>query len=854
MNLSFLDKLNPEQKQAVLTTDGPLLIVAVAGSGKTTVLINRVAYLVEQGINPESILLITFTVKAAQNMKNRAMKLANKDCGKVYASTFHSFYADMLRKYGRNIDIDPNFSIITGGDVNDSIEYVLNSKKELSEKPGFPPIAAISSLYSISINTNTSIKSLVRINPNLFEFSKDLEVLYDEWVKYKKSKNIFTYDDLMLAMAELVKNDKARQAIQNKFKYIMVDEYQDINALQQQILDYIVGPDRNFAVVGDDYQSIYRFRGSDVKYITEFENNNPDATTITIDTNYRSTEEILSFVNDIMHKKADFGIQKDMHGINRHGDPVQIIKVEDEDDESYCLLNKIIDSYENKEPLNETAVLARSGKETVRLELLLAKNNIPFDKRGGKKFIEEDCIIDMIALMNIISNPINQIGWFRSLKILPNIGNVNATKICEFYQDKDFLIKDQWKSHKYYEWLKKLNVLYNELYSLGYKEAFDRLLGFYCEVRQYQIDTMKTKTESNRTKRQEELNADKELLEILAEIKDDYNSFTQLLDALSFGKNDTEDSDGVIISTIHSAKGLEFNNVYIMNVIDERFPGMAKTKDDIDEELRCFYVALTRAKNNLTLIVPNYITNRGEQVETTISSFIDESLNYAQIQEYSKYDILHRMTLQFELVPEPLFGKNLRSKLTSQDWTKISKSVRKYCRCSICKQKYPEEELEAHEVWSYNDIAGEQKLIDIIPVCKLCHNTIHIGSGSIRYDINVLRDHYCKINGVSLEEELKIEEEAFKTWNKRNTIEWTQTTPQSIINRYLYTNTAVETYKKQFSDTKTENVSIEKIYIKVSYSEKDEAKALGARWDPIKKSWYYTSKNNPEQFKKWKKE
>lgn len=835
---SYLDKLNPRQREAVTSTEGPLQIIAVAGSGKTTVLVNRVAYLVESGVKPEEILLLTFTKKAASNMLQRAAKLSDERCSEVYAKTFHSFYSDMLHHYGNYIGLPANFIVLTENDEIDRLDYVKAQHTNYKELRGFPTSKDIICMYSSAVNRDIPLSEVIK-NQGAEEYEAEICHLKELLSQYKKEKNELSYDDLMLRMYELLQNDEARKRIQNKFRYIMVDEYQDTNALQEKILQLCMNDARNIAVVGDDYQSIYAFRGSKVDLIISFADRVKDCKTVTIDTNYRSTNEILEFANSVMLNKAHFGIDKQMNGTGRHTERVKLIHIETEADEAQDVFNKIIEAHKEGVSYNEIAVLARSSRELNSLDKLLMVNRIPYEKLGGVKFFEHDAVRDMLAYLSCVSRQEDVISWFRILKLLPDIGLKHGQAISSECTDPNFLRNEKYGKKKYVKDLEKLHDLIHNMRSeADFEVIYDMIMDYYVTLRQSIIDNRKVKDESIRTRYQNELNEDIVLCRELKDLALQYQSIPEFLNSLVLDEVSTNqtDTEHVTISTVHSAKGLEWEHVYILNCVNERFPS-ARTKQgskEDEEELRCFYVAITRAKSRLYLYAPEMLLNGRSYDPTTLSRYIDASLLYVDEENFDSDNIIHKSTLQFELVPEPLFYKAPRTQMSKSEWDGISASVRKSCTCAICGKKVPIQQLHAHERYSYNDYLHIQRLVDIIPVCELCHNTIHIGYGSTAMPISDLRKHYCDVNGISEGEEQREEKSAFELWENRNNYEWTQEIPESVLDQYR---PKLQTNKK--------------FYIQCPYEEKDEAKSLGARWDGAQRSWYYTDPDDAPKFKKW---
>ena len=834
----YLENLNENQLKSVLHTEGPLRIIAVAGSGKTTVLVNKVAYLVDNGVIPEKILLLTFTNKAAQNMIDRAAKLKNENCKNVCACTYHSLCLKLVKQYSEKLKLPDNFVIETPVEEAERVEYVKAKLGDYNEMSDFPSGQELINAWSYALNTETPIEDVLE-QKHWIEFKQDIFKIKEAYEKHKKEVNVLSFDDLLIYTDRLLDIPEVRQKIQQSFDYIMVDEYQDTNNLQEHILVRLVNNQHNITIVGDDYQSIYKFRGADVSKIINFNNLYKECESITIDINYRSSDEVLDFVNAMMDYKATFGIHKTMAGINRHSEKPKLIKVQTEVDEAYYIFKNIIDAVNENKNLDDYAILSRASKSSALLETLLTKSEIPYEKLGGKKFLELDCIKDMIAFMKCISNPFDTVSWFRVLKIMPQIGDARSQVISEKCTDRNFLLREEFNELKCSDSLIILNNAFkNFRKKTDFKNLFEEVRDFYLQTRQQIVDNRQIKAEKNRRKYQLELNQDIKNVNILYEIAQDYNSIDNFLSdlALDSTQKTEEPKNGVVtLSTVHSAKGLEWENVYIMDCVDEKFPNKFALRyaDEYEEELRCFYVAGTRAKTNLYMIQPQYIMENGLLHTVELSSFIQGTNRYLTLLDYSQNEITHFSKIQFELVPEPLFGINIRSSQYKKFWDEISTKVRSRCQCATCYQKFEMADLDAHEVWEYDDYNNIQKLSDIIPVCKKCHATIHIGRAD-KETFEIAKTNYCELNNCSETEFNERLERAINTWEERSNEEWEQIIPKPVIYQYI--------------DNK--NSSSQRHYINCPYHEKDEAKALGARWDPKKKKWYYTGDDH-EKFSKW---
>lgn len=638
-----LDHLNTAQAAAVTTTEGPLIIVACAGSGKTTVLINRVAYLIsEKNVEPESILLLTFTNAAAQNMIDRASKMLDERCSRVTACTYHSFCVKMLRKYGTAINLDLSFTTLTVTDVVDAINFI-KAKNPIYKEKGFPRASVLADIFSSSVNRDIPINVLLQEKPfKKYElYSFQIIQLWKEYTTYKRAKNLCDFDDLLVHFNNLLNNEYIRSQINKKFSYVMVDEYQDTNNLQEQIILKMCGKNGNLAIVGDDYQSIYKFRGSNVNNFLHFPEKLNNCKKITLDINYRSTEEILNLANAVMEEHAHFGFPKTMKANNKTGTMPKLVMVNNQSEETAFVFNKINSLMNEGVSLSDIAVIERNSFSSASLESMLDLNGISFTKLGGLKFLEHACVQDMLAYLRCMTNPLDELGWFRILKLHPGIGDTyarNLATLCSI--DRNFLENNPYKKRTFY---KELLLLKNEIEQnklLDFHDAFDNFLKFYLELRERVIDEMDT-DENSRDAYREALDSEKETLKILKDLSLLYTTALKFLDDLTLDNSKIKNTDNGIltITTIHSAKGLEWNYVFILDCIEGVIPNdkALENKEELDEELRCFYVAMTRAGKELYLIHPMTFVKYGDFSYTTQSSFLEnceESFEYVDERGY----------------------------------------------------------------------------------------------------------------------------------------------------------------------------------------------------------------------------
>lgn len=926
----YLEKLNEEQKTAATHIDGPLLIIAGAGSGKTTTLINRVAYMVDKGVDPESILLLTFTNAAADNMKKRASNLSNPNCNKITASTYHSFCAETLRRHAKVVGMRKDFVILT---PSEELEAFKLCKSELGygKYRDFPKSSAVMEVVSKSLNKMEDVcEALDRFLQDNDEVTKDaVKHTVRRLFEYKKENNMASYDDLLVKMEELLRDDEVRNLLEKRYEYVMVDEYQDTNKIQEKIVFALTKKKKNLVVVGDDYQCwhkdsvvitrdgvkkikdlkigdevqtilkgkvdfskvtnkshhlaktikittesgkeikvtrehkifasqpdfnkgyyvylmyrkdkgfrigittggktknvgirtqseraeklwflgryetkyeahyyenkfsleyqipqvpfylngrelrttqegidkifeefgqngfkllddfemsfdypnfvpqgtvrgleskknvylqmdaghktnsvsyesegvrirnnfsnykdalffanelvekydanfierlfvenrtflktilaanltptmmipvedngviklekivsicnesedleevyhievsqtgilianqiashncIYSFRAADINNIIDFPKKIGGCKRVVIDKNYRSSKEILDIANEIMDSCANFGYPKTMKDNGKTGSKVSFVKPGRCDEEAELIFESIKAWRDAGKNLSEYAVLARKSKSSSMLEVKLSKEGIEYEKLGGLKFLEHQCIVDMLAILKAISNPSDELSWFHILDILPGIGEVYAHKVMSDLKDGT-LDRDgsPWKKKKFYSDLVSLRAFVEEMRNNSdIACVFDKSKSYYVGVRETKIENMVVKNEEHRRQAREQLKDDVETIGILREIAMGYDDLVSFLDSVVLDANVEVPTEGkVIISTIHSAKGLEWEHVDLMDCMDDIFPAKSGTEFEQMEDLRCLYVALTRAKDEEVVYAPS---------------------------------------------------------------------------------------------------------------------------------------------------------------------------------------------------------------------------------------------------------
>ena len=648
--IDYHQELNPEQLKAVESIQGPHLVIAGAGSGKTRVLVHRAAYLVEQGIKPENILLLTFTRRAAEEMLRRASTLLDERCKKISGGTFHSFANMILRKYAKLLDLNNNFTILDQADAEDALNLVRTQLGFHKSEKRFPRKRAILEVISKSVNKSEEIADVLDDEyPQFMEFIEEIKKIRSEYIKYKRQKSLLDYDDLLVFLKNLLSNhEEVRANLAAKYKYIMVDEYQDTNKLQAHIACLLASDHANIMVVGDDAQSIYSFRGANFKNIIDFPKIFKDTKIITLEENYRSTQPILNLTNAVI-AQAKEKFPKHLYTKKKEGNLPVFVDCPDDNSQSVFVAEKILELREEGVALKNIAVLFRSGWHSNDLEIELAARNIPFVKYGGQKFVEAAHIKDLMSYLRIAYNVADQVSWLRVLLLIPKIGPKTAGKIIQAIVDKadlEDLVQRNSQLKQLLEILKGLDCQVD-----APAKILERLLPYYQPLLKIKYDDFNKRLND---------------LDSLLSIAGRYKGVEQFLVDMALEpperalieavKKDKADFP-LTLSTIHSAKGLEWHTVFLIYVAEGHLPSYLslETEDEIEEERRLFYVAATRAKVNLFLLKPHIdrsprsFMDGGGLVFTQVSRFLEQGnlLNkFVDVQSVGNSDELDDIGLE----------------------------------------------------------------------------------------------------------------------------------------------------------------------------------------------------------------
>lgn len=628
--------LNQAQQDAVFFKTGPLLLIAGAGSGKTKTLVHRVARLIEDGVPPEQILLLTFTRKASEEMLQRASHLLDARCSHVSGGTFHAFANTALRKYAPAIGFDPNFNILDRGDCEDIVQTQRKAISHLAKEKRFPKKGTITSILSKAVNTSTAIAKIIEADyASFIEFTPEIERIAQGYTSQKKAMNVMDYDDLLTYfLACLEQKPDIREQFQRYYHYILVDEYQDTNSIQARLVLAVTNPAENIMVVGDDAQSIYSFRGAHHENIIQFPTLFPNATVIKLEQNYRSTQPILDLTNAVIGQ-AQNQFNKTLFTENTGGNKPKIVETGSENEQSQFICKTILEIHEKQHiPLSKIAVLIRSGWHSNDLELELKSRQIPFVKMGGFKFIETSHVKDVIAYCKLIYNPMDSLSWQRVLLLMQGCGPSACSTIIRTIQSNLSQIgtlAPSFKGKKYSDALCSLLELItnSDPATISPKTLLEQVFITYNPLFKLKYDDF--------SKRKSDIDSLIAISERFTTVEDMLANMSLDPPRDSYSESNTppsdKDNDSICLSTIHSAKGLEWHTVFLLSALDGYLPSFQSLGDpaQVEEERRLMYVALTRAEQTLYILKPNIDTAQNYMFSGMTFSKISRFLDTEQI-------------------------------------------------------------------------------------------------------------------------------------------------------------------------------------------------------------------------------
>jgi DNA helicase-2/ATP-dependent DNA helicase PcrA len=630
------DSLNPSQLEAVTAGEGPILVIAGAGTGKTWTLACRVAYLIERGVPAERILLLTFSRRAAREMLSRAGRLvSHTSTAKVWGGTFHAIANRLLRLHARALGLSPDFTVLDQADMADLIDLIRGERHPVRDKleRRFPKKDTLVAMYSRMVNAGEGLSTVLEhAFPWCVEDADGIRAIFSEYTQRKRAENVLDYDDLLLYWRALGTTPAGRTA-GLQFEHVLVDEYQDTNPLQAQILQSLRAENRNLMVVGDDAQAIYAFRAASVRNILDFPIHFPGSRRITLEQNYRSTRPILDVSNAVIAQARE-RFPKNLWPVRPGGARPVLLTCADDNEQSVQVCEQVLEHREQGVPLRGQAVLFRSGHHSDVLELELTRRNIPFVKYGGLKFLESAHIKDVLAVLRVLENPRDEVSWFRVLQLLDGVGPASARSMMQSIGVRD---ADS----------APLQNLLNSPPRVpeAARGALDRLREAIGDCMR-EGTTLPPSAEIARIRRfcepivQQRYSSPQARLQDIEQLERVAGAHTargRFLSELALDPPSSTsdlagppllDEDYLILSTVHSAKGGEWDVVHVIHAADGMIPSDMATseKEEIEEERRLFYVALTRARDNLYVYFPLRFYRRPRG--------LDDSHHFAQLTRF----------------------------------------------------------------------------------------------------------------------------------------------------------------------------------------------------------------------------
>ena len=607
LSIDYAGALNAQQYAAATAPGGPVLVIAGAGTGKTRTLVYRVAYLVETGTPPEQIVLLTFTRRSAREMLARATALLDGRCSRVQGGTFHSFCLGLLRRYASRIGFSSNFTILDAADAADVVDVLRTVMGLHKAGKRFPRKKTIQAMFSAVANQGRPLQELLEARyPQFLEYAAELHDLMQRYGRYKQQHGLMDYDDLLGRTLDLFAQDEAvRWHVAAQCRHVLVDEYQDTNHQQAALVRQFASVHGNVMAVGDDAQSIYRFRGADFRNIFAFPQLFPETQLLKLEQNYRSTQRILDLANHVItHARQKY--DKQLFTEKGAGESPAVVPAPDDRFESRFVCQVVLDMREQGIPLNRMAVLFRSGFNSYDLEVELNRRNIPFVKYGGVKLSEAAHIKDVLAHLKVAENPQDAIAWNRILQLLEGVGPRTAQTLIEWITaagEEPFVLQERPYAPRYIEALKDLF----EMLRAVRKAAVPLIEQVEAVVRYYE-PILKRKYYEDYPKRTQDL---EQFIGLADSFTDRATFLSSLaLDPIELSSLEAEpledDESPLVLSTIHSAKGLEFYAVFVIHALEGVLPSSYALKDEaaVDEELRLLYVAVTRAEEQLFITYP----------------------------------------------------------------------------------------------------------------------------------------------------------------------------------------------------------------------------------------------------------
>jgi ATP-dependent DNA helicase UvrD/PcrA len=609
--LDWLGELNVEQRVAATASPSrPLLILAGAGTGKTATLSARVAWLISEGVAPERILLLTFTRRAAREMLTRTRALLERAgigaAGSVVGGTFHSVAWRLVRLYAESLGLPTRLSVLDASDSADLLDVVRQELGYAESGRRFPRKGTLADIYSRTVNAQRPVTEvLVEQFPWCLPYTEEIGRIFTRFGQRKRDAQALDLDDLLLYARALAAHESAGRKLAGMFEHVLVDEYQDVNALQVDIVRELRRENRGLSVVGDDLQAIYGFRAASAKHILDFASVFPDASVVTLEQNYRSTQPILDAANAVA-AQAERSHPKRLRSVRGEGGRPQIVFCGDEAEEANDVAERLLAEHERGVALREQAVLMRTGHHSALLELELDRRRVPYVKYGGIRYLETAHVKDLLALLRLVSNPADEVSWFRVLQMLEGIGPRVAQRIIDALAADTATLPEQWASAAA---VPPASRVYGAplMTALAAASAASSP-GAQAELLRDALAPLIRRRYPDADVRLRDL----DLLADAAACSANLEQFTAELaldppqSSSDLARQPKLDEDYLVLSTIHSAKGLEWETVHLIHASDGNLPSdMALTSGDgLEEERRLLYVALTRSRRALHVYVP----------------------------------------------------------------------------------------------------------------------------------------------------------------------------------------------------------------------------------------------------------
>jgi DNA helicase II / ATP-dependent DNA helicase PcrA len=610
----WLDGLNPEQRAAAAYAGGPLLVLAGAGTGKTTTLCARVAWLLAEGAAAERILLLTFTRRAAREMVERARVLAERvapHAGTVVGGTFHSIAHSMVRLHASSLGLDPGFGVLDAGDGADLLDYVREEQGYARSARRFPRAQTMLDIYSRTVNAQTPLAEiLAEAFPWCAEHREPLAEIFRAYGARKRALGVIDLDDLLLYWRALASDEVIGPRMAGAFDHVLVDEYQDVNGLQVEIVRSLRSGHQGLTVVGDDFQAIYGFRAASARHILDFPEQFPGTHTVKLERNYRSTAPILAVANAISEQDR-LGFPKRLWTERAGGQAPELAFPRDEGEQAGEVCERVLAAREEGMELRMQAVLFRTGHDSALLELELTRRGIPFVKYGGLRYLEAAHVKDFVALLRLTDNPADELSWFRLLQLLDGVGPIRARRVLDALRPGDGGAPElgRWAHaavHVPEDSREHASALIDALGAAGTESSagtgaqVERLCAAIVPLIRLRYADGAVRV------------TDLDQLVAIARGAEDIRHFVSELvldppaSSADFAGPPHLDEDYLVLSTVHSAKGLEWDAVHLIGAYDGNFPAdmSAATEESVAEERRLFYVALTRARRRLHVYVP----------------------------------------------------------------------------------------------------------------------------------------------------------------------------------------------------------------------------------------------------------